>query len=73
MNAALIVAALKYIAAHAAGFGGLITAVVLVVQGHYNEALTALLAALAGFGVMIKPQQQVTTAEIAKAEERRAA
>jgi hypothetical protein len=49
---------LKYFAAHAAAFGGVAGAIVLLATGHPIEAGTALVAALAAFGVNLKPAAQ---------------
>ena len=72
MNLSLLLAILQYVAAHVAAFGGLITALVLALQGHWTEALQALLTALAGFGIMKNPVNQAKLTEVAK-ETRRAA
>jgi hypothetical protein len=42
---------LRWIAAHTAGFGGLLVAAGMWLTGHKNEALVALVAACGSFGV----------------------
>lgn len=46
----------RYFAAHCAAFGGLAAAAAFAVTGQWSEALTALLASLAGFGLPVKPR-----------------
>ena len=61
MNVAIIFEVLKYFAAHTAGFGGLATAIVALAHKDYNGAWVAFLAAMAGFGINLKPSQQANT------------
>jgi hypothetical protein len=49
---------MKYIAAHAAGFGSLAGAIVMLFQGNMAGAFTLFMTALAGFGLAVKPQSQ---------------
>jgi hypothetical protein len=50
---------MKYIAAHAAGFGSLAGAIVMLLQGNLTAAFTLFMTALAGFGLAVKPQSQL--------------
>jgi hypothetical protein len=50
---------MKYIAAHAAGFGSLAGAIVMLFQGNMAGAFTLFMTALAGFGLAVKPQSQL--------------
>jgi len=55
----VLLATLRYFAAHAAAFGGAIGALILLLSGHGPEAFAAFVAALAGFGIPIKPAAQL--------------
>jgi hypothetical protein len=61
-----LVATLRYFASHAAAIGGAAGAVALFLTGHPTEAFAALVGALAGFGLPIKPQAQVALHSAAK-------
>ena len=55
----LLIATLRYFSSHAAAIGGAVGALVLLLSGHPTEAFASFIAALAGFGVPIKPQAQL--------------
>jgi len=62
----LLLATLRYFAAHAAALGGAVGALVLLLSGHGPEAFAAFVAALAGFGIPIKPAAQLKLQENAR-------
>lgn len=51
-------ATLKYLAAHTASLGGLAFAIGYALTGRPTEAVNALLVALAGFGLNLRPSAQ---------------
>jgi hypothetical protein len=53
-----LIAILRYFAAHVAAIGGIAGAVVLFATGNPAGGFTALLAALAGFGLPLTPAAQ---------------
>jgi hypothetical protein len=61
MNVALIFEMLKYFAAHTAGFGALAKAIYDAANRDWSAAMTDVFAALAAFGLNLKPQQQANT------------
>jgi len=55
----ILLATLRYFSAHAAAIGGSVGALILLLSGHPTEAFAAFIAALAGFGLPIKPAAQL--------------
>jgi hypothetical protein len=53
-----VLAILRYFSAHVAAIGGIAGAIVLFATGNTAGAFTALLAALAGFGLPLPPAVQ---------------
>jgi hypothetical protein len=58
VDKAQIVRVLRYYSAHTAAFGGIAAGLALVFSGHPLEAVPTFVAALAGFGLAIKPADQ---------------